>query len=172
MAAVTAEKIERRHYAIAAVRAVCEAALVVAVYFAVPLTHHKRSFVVLRIALGLAVFAFTLAVELRAIIRSRRPMLRAAVALALVLPVFIVVFAWTYLTMSLSSPRAFGGELSHISALYFTVTVFATVGFGDITAKTDAARLAVTAQMLLDLAVVAGVVRLIFGAARSTSAPD
>ena len=87
------------------------------------------------------------------------------------LPLFIVVFVWTYLTLSLSSPRAFGGELSHVSALYFTVTVFSTVGFGDITASPTRARLAVTVQMLLDLAVVAGVVRLIFGAARSSSDP-
>ena len=172
MAAVTEEKIERHHYAIAGVRASCEAALVVLVYFLVPLAHHRHAYAGLRIVVGMAIFAATLAIELRAIIRSRRPMLRAAVALALVLPLFIVVFAWTYLTMSLSSPRAFGGELSHISALYFTVTVFSTVGFGDITAKTDAARLAVTVQMLLDLAVIAGVVRLIFGAARSTSAPE
>jgi hypothetical protein len=74
--------------------------------------------------------------------------------------------------MSISSQRAFGQQLTHVSALYFAVTVFSTVGFGDITAKTDAARLAVTAQMICDLAVVAVVVRLIFGAARgSTPAP-
>jgi len=34
---------------------------------------------------------------------------------------------------------------------YFTVTVFSTVGFGDITAKTEAARLVVTGQMIVDL---------------------
>jgi len=32
--------------------------------------------------------------------------------------------------------------------LYFTVTVFATVGFGDITAKTEAARLVVTERWI------------------------
>ena len=35
--------------------------------------------------------------------------------------------------------------------LYFTVTIFSTVGFGDISAKAEAARLVVTAQMFLDL---------------------
>ena len=45
----------------------------------------------------------------------------------------------------------FSEPLTRTSALYFSVTVFSTVGFGDITAKTDAARLVVTAQMLLDL---------------------
>jgi DNA-binding CsgD family transcriptional regulator len=37
--------------------------------------------------------------------------------------------------------RNFGGHLSHTDGLYFTATVFSTVGFGDITAKTGTARL-------------------------------
>ena len=45
------------------------------------------------------------------------------------------------------------------------------MGFGDITPRTDAARLVVTAQMLLDLAIIGAVVRLIFNAARSRVAP-
>ena len=93
-------------------------------------------------------------------------MLRAAVALATVLPLFLVLFAWIYLTMSHADPTAFGPThgLSRASALYFTVTVFSTVGFGDIAPKTDVARLVVTVQMLADLAVIAVVIRLIFGA--------
>jgi hypothetical protein len=75
------------------------------------------------------------------------------------------MFAWIYLTMSRSDPAAFGGPLDRASALYFTVTVFSTVGFGDITPKTDLARLVTTVQMLADLAVVAVVIRLILGAA-------
>ena len=164
--AVEADKIERRHYALAGLRAAIEAGLIIFVYFVVPIEQHKHSYGVLRITIGLAIFAAALAVEVRAIIRSKRPMLRAAVAMALVLPLFIVVFAWTYLTMSVSSRAAFGGRLSRISALYFTISVFSTVGFGDIVAKTDGARLAVSAQMLCDLAVVALVLRLLLGAAR------
>ena len=53
-----------------------------------------------------------------------------------------------------------------MSALYFTVTVFSTVGFGDITPATDPARVAVMAQMLCDLIFIAVVVRLILEAAR------
>jgi voltage-gated potassium channel len=49
--------------------------------------------------------------------------------------------------------------------LYFTVTVFSTVGFGDITPKTDMARIVAMVQMLADLAVIAVVVRMILGAA-------
>ena len=45
----------------------------------------------------------------------------------------------------------FGEHLSHTDGPYFAVTVFSTVGFGDITAKTEGARLAVTGQMIADL---------------------
>lgn len=40
------------------------------------------------------------------------------------------------------------------------------MGFGDIVALTDAARLLVTLQILLDLAVIAGIARTIVSAAR------
>ena len=48
--------------------------------------------------------------------------------------------------------------------MYFTVTVFSTVGFGDITAKTDLARTLVTVQMLVNLVVIGLVAKVIFGA--------
>jgi voltage-gated potassium channel len=44
------------------------------------------------------------------------------------------------------------------------VTIFSTVGFGDISAKSEAARLVVTFQMLLDLVLIGVVVKLFFSA--------
>jgi hypothetical protein len=55
-----------------------------------------------------------------------------------------------------------------MGALYFTVTVFSTVGFGDITAKTDGARALVSVQMILDLILIASVARLLVTAARTS----
>ncbi|WP_425562565.1 potassium channel family protein [Microlunatus ginsengisoli] len=65
------------------------------------------------------------------------------------------------------SPRNFGGHLSHTDGLYFTVTVFSTVGFGDITAKTDTARLIVTVQMITDLVVLGLGIKVITGGSMS-----
>jgi hypothetical protein len=48
------------------------------------------------------------------------------------------------------------------------VTVLSTVGFGDITAQSDASRLLVTIQMLLDLALIAIVVRVFYATARGS----
>ena len=39
-----------------------------------------------------------------------------------------------------------------MDSLYFSVTVFATVGFGDISAVSDAARVVVTIRMITDAA--------------------
>ena len=55
-------------------------------------------------------------------------------------------------------------SLTRTDSLYFTVTVFATVGFGDITATSQVARVAVIVQMLLDLLVLGLVVKVFLGA--------
>ena len=44
--------------------------------------------------------------------------------------------------------------------------MFSTVGFGDITAKTETARLVVTGQMLADLIILGLAIKIIAGAVR------
>jgi len=82
--------------------------------------------------------------------------------------------------MAESNPASFSTHpLTRTDVLYFTVTVFSTVGFGDITAVSQSARLVVTAQMLLDLLALGLVVRAFVGAgqqgrqeAATASGPD
>jgi hypothetical protein len=69
-------------------------------------------------------------------------------------PSFLLLFASTYVVMAAISASNFSAPMTHTNGLYFTVTVFATVGFGDITAKTEAARLVVTVQMMIDLVIL------------------
>ena len=45
-----------------------------------------------------------------------------------------------------------------------TVTIFSTVGFGDISAASEAARVLVTVQMILDLIVLGLGIRILVGA--------
>jgi voltage-gated potassium channel len=156
---------DRSHLVKTGFRALITAALLVFAYFVLPIEHRPHQSVVLRLGVALALFVVVVVNEIRLIATHDRPMLRATVAMATIIPLFLVLFAWIYLTMARADPAAFGVPLSRISALYFTVTVFSTVGFGDITAKTDVARLVVTVQMLADLAVIAVVIRLLLGAA-------
>ncbi len=156
---------ERSHLVKTVVRAAVSAVILVVLYYVIPIEHRAHQSVALRLIVALALFSVVLAVEVSQIAKHDHPMLRAGVAMATIIPLFLVVFAWIYLTMSASSPAAFGEHLTRTSALYFTVTVFSTVGFGDITPKTDPARIVAMVQMLSDLAVLAVVVRLILGAA-------
>ena len=115
---------------------------------------------------GLAAFVALVAFQVRLIIRSRFPGLRAAEALGTSVPFFLLLFASTYVVLAALSVSNFGGYLSHTDGLYFTVTVFSTVGFGDITAKTETARLVVTGQMITDLIILGLAIKVIVGAVR------
>ena len=168
MAQAAWHKLERRHVVFGALRALTTSALVLVVYFVLPINEHAGAAIAFRLVGGLAIFTAVLAYQVRAILRSPTPFLRAANALALVIPLFLAVFAWTYLTMGLSDPGSFSERLDRPSALYFTVTTFATVGFGDIHPVSDPARMVVTVQMAADLIVIAVVVRLIVEAARGS----
>ena len=55
----------------------------------------------------------------------------AVEALAAAIPLFLLAFAAAYLRMADADTGAFSEPLSRIDALYFTITVFSTVGFGD-----------------------------------------
>jgi ACR3 family arsenite efflux pump ArsB len=164
--------VERRELLGTGLRATLSAGLLLGVYFLMPLggRHSAHSLirdvgVMARLGVATAVFLSVLLFEIRGITKAKHPMLRAGVAMAVVIPLFLIFFAWIYLNMSGSDVHTFGGSMSHMKALYFTVTVFSTVGFGDITPKTDLAQLVVTVQMIADLAVIAIVVRLILGVA-------
>jgi voltage-gated potassium channel len=127
--------------------------------------------------LALLLFAAVTAFELLGILRSEQPRLRAIRALALALPLLVVVFASTYCTLSGQEPGAFTEPLSRTDGLYFTVTVLATVGFGDIAPVTETARVLVTIQMLVGLIAVGLIAKLALGAvqvamARRVGTPD
>ncbi len=66
--------------------------------------------------------------------------------------------------LSLAQRAAFSEPMSRTDARYFTVTVFATVGFGDISAVSQAARVLVTSQMVADLLLLGFVLRAVLGA--------
>ncbi|MEV0415467.1 potassium channel family protein [Streptomyces sp. NPDC050448] len=149
-----------------ALRVLASVATLVTLYYLGPLDHSSMSTAVAILLTGLVGFVVLVAVQVRSILRSQYPALRAVEALAVSIPFFLLLFAAAYVAMAAQSPGSFGRNLSHTSGLYFAVTVFTTVGFGDITAKSGAAQLAVTVQMLTDLIVFGLVIKVIVDAAR------
>jgi F0F1-type ATP synthase assembly protein I len=104
--------------------------------------------------------------QARRITHAAYPLLAGAEALIILLAIFLIGFAFIYLVMSTSAPDTFSEPLNRTGALYFAITVLSTVGFGDITPKSDPSRWLVSAQMLIDIGLIAGALRLIFGIAR------
>ncbi len=99
-----------------------------ALYFLVPTQDVTEGSDVPWLLLELGLFAVVVAVQIPAIVTAKYPVLRAVISLGIVVPLYLLVFARLYLSRSLSDPAAFTELLDHVSALYFTVTVFATVG--------------------------------------------
>ena len=68
--------------------------------------------------------------------------------------------------MQRASAANFTQPLTRTDALYFAVTVFSTVGFGDITPKSEAARVVLIVQMLTNIALLGAGARVLLGAVR------
>ena len=144
-------------------RALATAVVLVALYYLLPLNHVKD--VPVTLLVGLVILLAVTAYQLRAIVRAKYPAVRAVVALASTVPLFVLLFASVYFVMARASLANFGPhQLTRTDALYFTVTVFSTVGFGDIAPVSQGARLVVTAQMMLDLLVLGLGIRVFVGA--------
>jgi hypothetical protein len=152
----------------ALLRASVTATALVVLYFTLPLTGTLDRSTATLLALGLLVFAGIVTWQVRSVLRSRYPGLRAIESLAAAVPLFLLLFAVVYLRMAEADAGAFSEPLGRIDALYFTLTVFSTVGFGDITPRTDPARVVTMVQMLGDLLVVGLVLNLMVGAVKTS----
>jgi voltage-gated potassium channel len=117
------------------------------------------------LVVGLLVLLGVGAWQVRAITRAVHPGVRAVEALAVTAPLFLLLFAAAYFLLAQDDPESFSAQgLTRSDTLYFTVTVFATVGFGDISPTSEIARRLVTVQMLLDLLVLGLGIRVFVGA--------
>ena len=167
----SARDLTRRQRRMLAVRTALRISLttagLLAFYAVVPIHAETTAEVYTRLILAIAVISIVMAWQVVAILRSDHPQVRAIEGLLVAVPVFLVAFALLYLGMADTNGNDFSQSLDRVRAMYFTVTVLSTVGFGDIVPRTDPARIVVTIQMVLDLALVALVVRVFFGAAKT-----
>ncbi len=145
-------------------RALVTAAVLVAIYYLVPLDGPVQAEAVVGLTLGLLGVSAIIAWQVRAIVKADHPAVRAVQALAIIAPLFLLLFASGYYLMEQTTGSSFSQPMSRTDSLYFTVTTFSTVGFGDITPTSEAARVAVTVQMLADLVILGFGVKVIVGA--------
>jgi voltage-gated potassium channel len=150
----------RRVKAVLLARSALVAVGLVAAYYVLPMDAPGLSGTVV-LLVGLLLLAGVLTWQIRAILNSPFPRVQGFQALIVGIPLLLGVFAAGYYVIGLSQVDAFTQPMDKVGAMYFTVTVFSTVGFGDITAKTDLARNVVTVQMILNLVVFGSVVKLL-----------
>ncbi len=155
----------RRQAGLSVLRGLVSTIVLVTLYYLLPLDH-LANVVPLWVVLvvGLLILLVISTWQVRAILGARYPALRAAEALAITVPLFLLLFASAYFVMEQGSPASFSHSLTRTDALYFTVTTFSTVGYGDITATSQTARVVVTVQMLLDLLALGLGIRVFIGA--------
>jgi hypothetical protein len=157
----------RSRLVLALVRAAAMGVLLVVAYFVLPFDHLSSATSILFLVLGLAGVSLIVAWEVRAILTAQYPAIKAIEALAVTAPLFLLLFSTSYYLLERATPASFSQPLTRTDALYFTVTTFSTVGFGDITAKTQGARVIVIFQMLADLIVLGFGVKVILGAVQT-----
>src|SRR6266496_3561472 len=147
----------------AVLRSLLVTTMLVVLYYLLPLDQPWDTDSAVRLLIGLLIFVGITVWQVRAIAGSRYPAIRAVETLGFVVPFYLLLFASTYFVMERASGASFTQPLTRTDALYFSVTVFSTVGFGDITAKSETARVVLIVQMLGDLALLGAGARVLLG---------
>jgi hypothetical protein len=156
----------RGEIVIAALRIVAVFVALVAVYVSAPIGERPVGSVAARLLLGLVVVVVVLAWQIRSVTRSPHPTMRAVETVAVTAPLLVLIFASAYFAVGHNMPDSFSEELSRLDAVYFAVTVLASVGFGDIAARSEVARAMVTGQMIIDLVLVGLVAKVLLETVR------
>jgi hypothetical protein len=158
----------RRWTAVVAVaRAVLIAIGLITAYYLLPLDERGTAGASALLVCGLLAVLLVFGWEVRAIVRSPHPRLKAVEGLAATLVLFLVLFAGAYYLLDRSAPGSFSEPLTRTDALYFTLTTFSTVGYGDIAARSQTGRVLAMLQMAGGLLLVGIAARVLASAVQA-----
>ncbi|MGW7053544.1 potassium channel family protein [Streptomyces sp. NPDC054887] len=149
------------------IRAVLIAVGLITAYYLLPLDDRGTAGASALLVCGLLAVMLVFSWEVRVIVRSPHPRLKAVEALAATLVLFLVLFAGAYYLLDSSTPGSFSEPLTRTDALYFTLTTFSTVGFGDITARSQTGRVLTMLQMAGGLLLVGLAARVLASAVQA-----
>jgi voltage-gated potassium channel len=152
------------------VRAVVIPVVALTIYFITPFEDNGW---LLGAGIGIVATAIGVPYAVRRILRIRRsihPLAEALAVISLLLSLVVVGFAGSYYSISLHTDQ-FPSIHTRIDALYFTIVTIGTVGYGDITPAGQGARALVSFQIMLNLTLIATIVRLL-GRVATTSRSD
>jgi voltage-gated potassium channel len=160
------ERRRRQLLMIAAIRSFASVAVLAMAYFLLPFTRLAECKLIAEFTAGILLVIVVLTAQTVGTLRSRYPLLRSVEAMATSIPLFLVVFATTHYLLNELNPGSYSEPMTRLDALYLTMSTFATVGFGDITAKSEPAKFAILVQMIGGLILIGVVARVLIGAAR------
>ena len=158
------DRAPRRQVALSLVRVGLTTVGLIAMYVTAPLDEEPAGAVLVQLVFVLAFLTGVLIWQVMFITRSPYPRMHAVEAAAVSLPLIVILFSASYFATSQAHFDSFTEPLTRIDAVYFTLTVFTTVGFGDIAPVSQVARIAVTTQMIADLAFIGIVAKVFVGA--------
>ncbi|MBY8871311.1 potassium channel family protein [Micromonospora sp. PLK6-60] len=155
MAETVSWKPERR-------RAVAASLLLLAAYFLVPVEPDPnglrlvlRSLVTLAVVVVVAVLVTgQVRQQIAAVRQGKAAELRSLIRLAVLLVAGLLAFALADYVVARSRPEQFVGLETRVDALYFALATLTTVGYGDVHAQGQIARVVVCAQMLFSIGVI------------------
>ncbi|MCW2722901.1 potassium channel family protein [Pseudonocardia sp.] len=154
----------RRLVLMSLLRSTATVTVTVALYYQAPLDRSLDAGTTVWLTLILLVLGGVLTWQVRAILDSPTPRLRAGEVVPIGLATLLLSYASTYVLISEHHAGSFTENLGRTDALYYTVTVFATVGFGDIAPKSEMARVVTMTQMLVGLVAVGVIAKIVLGA--------
>lgn len=171
-AAAAQEPIPRSMLVAAMARVLGVVAATLLGYFLLPVEGKTAATAAAVIAsVGIALILTVFARQITRVSRSRRPVMAAVEALVLVFGLFLSLFALLYVALSEGDPDAFTQGVDKVAGIYFATTVLTTVGFGDISAVSNTARVVVTLQMVLGMVLIGTAFKALgFSAKRAVTA--
>jgi voltage-gated potassium channel len=137
---------------------------VLGVYFAVPVERQSST---ARMVGNLLITGVCMVVVAMVIVREFRRMQRGedlrftGGQLLIAIEVVLVAFALTYYSLALHAAGEMSGIQTRIDSLYFSATTVTTVGYGDIHAAGQVARVICTLQLVFDVVFIASFARLL-----------
>jgi len=142
-----------------------------AVYFVLPLDDRVGKVLAVALVIASAAALVPLSIhQARLVLRSSHPLFDAARCIVSGLVFLVTAYSVSYYVLATGYDNQINGIETKLDALYFTVTILATVGFGDITATGQVGRAVVTGQMVVNLAVLAVALRVVSWALKERGA--
>lgn len=132
------------------------------VYFVLPLDSEFGEFVAALLVIAAAASLIPISIrQAQMVLTSPDPLFDAMRCIVSALVFLVVAFSAAYFVLAANFDSQITGLETKLDAIYFTITILATVGFGDISATGQTARGIVSGQMVVNFAVLAVALRVI-----------